>query len=176
MSNSTDDLLARLVLEALPFGLYVVDREGKIILWSEGAEKLTGYLRQNVVGRSCKDQIPQSGGEDHLLVGAVAPLLATLRNGRAASGEISLPTKSGHFLPVRVQTLPVRDERARLLGAVELFEPLTAQPQDDRRQHKLGAFGCVDPLTGALNHSMIQARLTFCAWSSSASSRARHRA
>lgn len=41
----------RIVLEALPTGVYVANREGKVTLWSAGAEKLTGYLRQDILGR-----------------------------------------------------------------------------------------------------------------------------
>ena len=50
-ADMTDQLPHRLVLEALPLGIYVVNREGKVVLWSEGAEKLTGFLRQDIVGR-----------------------------------------------------------------------------------------------------------------------------
>jgi diguanylate cyclase (GGDEF)-like protein len=43
--------------------------------------------------------------------------------------------------------------------AAEIFEALTPQAQGERRQSKLGAYGCLDGLTGLLNHSMIQAHL-----------------
>jgi diguanylate cyclase (GGDEF)-like protein len=46
--------------------------------------------------------------------------------------------KTGHFIPARLQTVPLRDERW---------------------QSKLAAYGCLDSLTGVLNHSMIQAHL-----------------
>lgn len=160
LTDTSDQLLHRLILEALPFGIYVVNRDGKILLWSEGAEKLTGYLRQDVVGRSCYDQILQHCDSEHnALEGATIPLLATLRQGRAASGQLSLRVKNGHFLPVQLQTIPLRDDHGSVLGAAELFEPASPALQDERRQTKLGAYGCLDPLTGLLNHSMIQAHL-----------------
>jgi diguanylate cyclase (GGDEF)-like protein/PAS domain S-box-containing protein len=160
MADSSDLLLHRLILEALPVGIYAVNREAKIILWSEGAEKLTGYLRQDVIGRSCQEELLQHCDLEHnALEGPTIPMLATLREGRAASGQLSLRLKDGHHLPIRLQTIPLRDDCGRLVGAAELFEPLAASPQEDRRQSKLGAYGCLDSLTGLLNHSMIQAHL-----------------
>jgi len=161
MTETTDhSLLHRLLLEVLPFGVYVVNREARVILWSEGAEQLTGYLRQDVVGRSCQEELlSHCDSENNPLQGTMIPLLATLHEGRAASGQVSLRVKNGHFLPVQIRTLPLRDERGHLIGAAEIFEEIVPRARDDRRQSKLGAYGCLDGLTGLLNHSMIQAHL-----------------
>jgi two-component system, cell cycle response regulator len=160
MVDATDQLLHRLVLEALPLGIYVVNREGKILVWSEGAEKLTGYLRQDVLGRPCQAEIlVHCDAENNPLDGASIPLLATLRDGRSAAGQLSLRVKNGHFLAVKLQTVPLRDDRGSLIGATELFEPVLAPASDDRRQTKLAAYGCLAAQTGLLNHSMIQAHL-----------------
>jgi diguanylate cyclase (GGDEF)-like protein/PAS domain S-box-containing protein len=150
----------RLILEALPQGVYAVNREGRVVVWSAGAEKLTGYLRQDVLGRSCQEEVlKHCDKENDPLEGPSIPLLATLREGRAVAGQLSLHTKSGHLLPVQVQTVPLRDDRGSLAGAVEIFEPLSVPEGGERRQTKLGAYGCLDALTGLLNHSMIQAHL-----------------
>jgi diguanylate cyclase (GGDEF)-like protein len=44
-------------------------------------------------------------------------------------------------------------------GAAELFEEMIARAPTDRRHNKLATAGCVDQLTGVLNHSMILAHL-----------------
>jgi len=43
--------LHSLILEALPPMICVVNREGKVLPWSAGAEQITGYFRQEVLGR-----------------------------------------------------------------------------------------------------------------------------
>jgi diguanylate cyclase (GGDEF)-like protein/PAS domain S-box-containing protein len=160
MNDSTDQMMHRLILEALPQGVYAVNREGRVILWSAGAERITGHLRQDVLGRSCQEEaLKHCDKQDDPLEGPSIPLLATLREGRAAAGQLSLHTKNGHFLPVHVQTVPLRDDQGNLAGAVEIFEPLSPPEVGERRQSKLGAYGCLDVLTGLLNHSMIQAHL-----------------
>ena len=32
------------ILEGLPNGVYVVDRDRKILFWNDGAEQISGYL------------------------------------------------------------------------------------------------------------------------------------
>ena len=45
----------RAALESLQTGVCIVDRDRKISYWNDGAERITGYLRQDVVGRFCGD-------------------------------------------------------------------------------------------------------------------------
>jgi PAS domain S-box-containing protein len=160
MTSPDEQLLPRMALEALPLGVYVVNREGKIVLWSAGAEQLTGYLRQDVLGRLCEEALLESGEEGSKdAQGVSIPLPETLREGRAVASQLSLRSKSGRFLAVKLQTIPLRDDLGRILGAIKIFDPIPALGTGDRRQNKLGAYGCLDAVTGVLNHSMIQAHL-----------------
>lgn len=45
-------LFGRLV-DSLPLGVFTVDRDGRFVSWSEGAEQITGYPRAEIVGESC---------------------------------------------------------------------------------------------------------------------------
>jgi PAS domain S-box-containing protein len=129
MSEAADQNLHRLVLESLPIGVYVVNREGKIILWSAGAERITGHLRQDVLGRLCEDEfLEHTDSENNALIGSRVPLVETLREGRA---------KSGQFLPVQLQTVPLRDDHGSVQGAVEVFEEMPLAASRERRQSKL---------------------------------------
>lgn len=51
MSLFDDPEILRSVLEDLPTGVYLVGRDGKILFWNSRAERITGHLRQDVVGR-----------------------------------------------------------------------------------------------------------------------------
>lgn len=161
MPDSDSPQLHRLVLEALPLALCVVNRDGKILLWSAGAEEMTGYFRQELLGRSFPNNLHQ---DDQQSLSATAPanispLMETLREGRPISTHMSLRTKSGHLLPVRLRTFPVRDDSGTMIGAAELCESVYKTEIIERRQARLAAYGCLDSTTGVLNHSLIQARL-----------------
>ena len=59
------ELLKKIVDEA-PMGIYVLDAERKIVFWSTGAERITGYSQEEMVGRHCfegmLDHIDREGG------------------------------------------------------------------------------------------------------------------
>src|ERR1700690_3528963 len=160
MPNSLDPNLYRLVVEALPTGVYVVNREGKILLWSAGAERVTGFLRQEVIGRLCGTEfLGHTDSANNPLLGNDIPLMETLRNGKPVDMQVSLRNKGGQFVQVRLHTVLLRDEHGKVQGAVEIFEELTPTIGGDRRGNKLAAHGCIDPATGVLNREMIQAHL-----------------
>src|SRR5258708_18284535 len=57
MSEFDNPEIFRSILENLPTGVYLVDRNRKILFWNNGAEEITGYLRQDVVGRFLRDHL-----------------------------------------------------------------------------------------------------------------------
>jgi len=160
MPDSGLPQLHRILLEALPLAICVVNRDGKVLLWSAGAEQMTGYFRQEILGRPFPNNFHQEdheGSPDTLK--HFSPLLETLREGHPVSTHLSLRTKSGQLLPVRLRTVPLRDDNGAMIGAAEICETVYKSEITERRQARLGAFGCLDPITGVLNHSLIQARL-----------------
>ncbi len=107
----------RWILESLPVAVFAVDREGKILFWNEGAERITGHLRQDALGRNCKDGFMEhADATNNPLEGDSIPLMETLREGHTQNTRASVRTKSGHFVAVKLQTLPFRNEQGSLLG------------------------------------------------------------
>ena len=47
----------RKIADDLPFGLYIVEPDRTIVYWNKEAEQITGYKREEMVGKHC----PQSG-------------------------------------------------------------------------------------------------------------------
>jgi diguanylate cyclase (GGDEF)-like protein/PAS domain S-box-containing protein len=160
MSDSREQFDHRMILEALPLGVYVVNREGKIVLWNAGAEHVTGYLRQDVLGRLREAELFEQGDSGETLPQDAPELPSkSLREGFAVAVQLSLRSKSGHSIPVQFQSVPLRNDHGVLLGAAKIFQPISSAGIGNRRQNKLAAFGCLDALTGALNHSLIQAHV-----------------
>jgi len=57
MAQPADFDFFRSILEDLHLAVYLVNREGKIVFWNDGAERITGYLRQDVIGRIDNDNL-----------------------------------------------------------------------------------------------------------------------
>ncbi len=152
--------LYRMVLDSLPVAVCAVDREGKVILWNDGAERVTGFLRQDVLGRLCSEAfLEHADTENNPLEGSAIPLLETMREGKCLTVRASLRKKSGQSVGVHVRTVPLRGDDGRMQGAAELFEEVIARAPAERRRDKLSVAGAMDQLTCILNHSMILAHL-----------------
>lgn len=160
MSELGSHEIYRTVLDSLPVAVCAVNRDGKVILWNEGAERITGFLRQDVLGRMCTDAfLEHADTQNNPLEGTSVPLLETMRDGNCLTVQASLRRKSGQSVGVQLKTVPLRGDHGRLHGAVELFEEIVTRTLAERRHNKLAALGCLDQLTGVLNHSMIHAHL-----------------
>jgi diguanylate cyclase (GGDEF)-like protein/PAS domain S-box-containing protein len=160
MTGLADSELFRFILENLHTAVYVVGRDGKIVFWNDGAERITGYLRQDVIGRVLSDNfLGETDGEQNDLDGSLAPIAIAQRDGKTVQAEVSLRHKSGHRIPVQLWTFPVRNAQGLIVGAAETFEESISIAEWDRRQSKLASYGCIDHASGVLNHGVIQAHL-----------------
>ncbi len=79
-----DSEIYRTVLAELPVGVYFVDREQRIAFWNRGAEEITGYLSQQVLGHHMTEDFLQHVDQDNRrLEGAELPLTAATREGKS---------------------------------------------------------------------------------------------
>ncbi|HUI57382.1 MAG TPA: PAS domain-containing protein [Bryobacteraceae bacterium] len=111
------------VLESLPVGVYLVDRDRRIIFWNDGCERLTGFLRHEVIGRCCADDFLMHFNEHNVtLCGEACPLVDTMHDGRPRESDLFLRHKNGQRVPVRVRSVAVRNEDGGIIGACECFD------------------------------------------------------
>jgi len=159
MSELQDPEIFQTVLDSLPTGVYVVDRNGKIFFWNQGAERITGFMRHEVVGRSCRESIlVHCNAQGCADCGATCSFSLTMHDGKPREARMRLRHKEGHPIPVLLRTVPIRDRRGILLGAAESFEEQRLASDRDRRQRNLSD-GCVDETTGMPNREFTQFNL-----------------
>jgi diguanylate cyclase (GGDEF)-like protein/PAS domain S-box-containing protein len=160
MSEFDDPKLYRSVLDSLLTGVYLVDHEQKIVFWNAGAERITGHLRQDVVGRSSRcDLVARGQGQTCFVSEVSEAIVAVLREGKPAVLNVSLRHKDGHRILVRMRAVPIRNSHGSVIGAAESFEESIAVSNWDRRKKKLGAFGLLDPATEVPSKAYIQSQL-----------------
>src|ERR1700739_1141295 len=138
MSRFDDPEILRAVLENLPTGVSLVARDGKILFWNYGAERITGHLRQDVVGHLCReDFLGNPEGPTEEASPASLAVEAVLKDGKSAETQVSFRHKSGHLVPVRLRATAMRDSDGVILGAVECFDELVDMSEWNRRHNKL---------------------------------------
>ena len=137
MPDLQDPELFRTVLDSLQTGVFVADRNGKILFWNQGAERLTGHKRHEVVGRLCRDNIlVQCNDQGCIACGASCPISRTLREGKPQEAKIQLRHKDGHPVHVLMRIAPIRDSHGSIIGIAESFDEQKFASDRQRNQHQ----------------------------------------
>jgi len=142
-----DSNLNATLLERVSDGNYFVSRDRHITYWNRGAEQITGYSAETVVGRSCSEGLLRhvnDAGRQLCLHGC--PLAGVMKDGVPRTAEIYLHHKDGHRVPITVRSEPIRDAAGEIVRAAEVLtsrRPVDSAPVDRRRDD-----GSIDPVSG----------------------------
>ena len=132
----TDKLLAT-TLDSIYDGVYVVDGERKILFWNRGASVLTGYTREEVIGRRCADAgLSHVDSRGELLCQRACPLVQTLQTGQEQEKRVFPRHKQGHRFPVQTHVGPIIDASGKIVAAIEVFRDISEEEQHRVLQEK----------------------------------------
>lgn len=140
------------ILDSLFEGVYFVDRDRRITFWNNGAERITGFSANEVIGRSCAENIlnhVDEFGKSLCLFGC--PLSLTLKDGESRDTNVYLHHKEGHRIPVSIRVNPIYDEKGSITGAFEAFTDISNQKQIISELGLLKKEVYLDSLTGIGN-------------------------
>lgn len=116
------DSTLQTVLDSLQEGVYIVDSQRKIVYWNKAAERITGFLTDEVVGAMCPENIlnhVDDGGRP-LCFGA-CHLIAAIEDGIEREERLFIHHKDGRRIQVLSHVTPFRDDQGSVIGAVETF-------------------------------------------------------
>lgn len=121
-----------LVNEA-PDAIIYADSGGMIRFWNQGAERIFGFTRAEVNGRSLDIIIPENLRRRHWDAYA-----ETMRTGktRYGSGDVlAVPglRKDGSRVSVEFVILPYRDREGRILGVAAILRDVTKRFEETKR-------------------------------------------
>src|SRR4030042_4610314 len=121
------------LLEQMAEGIFTINSRWRIISFNQTAERITGYQRNEVLGRFCWEIFRSD------LCQSDCPLRLTLETGLTRlDQDVRMLDKKGTKLPVLVNTSVLRDRSGLVIGAVESFRPLMEmQGNLDSSPHKL---------------------------------------
>jgi PAS domain S-box-containing protein len=108
-----------LIFDSISHAIFTTDAEGTITSFNRAAEEMTGYRRDEVIGRACSAIFQSDRCERS------CPLKASIHTGeRAHNEEATIITKSGQPLPISVSTAALVEDGERIVGGVEMFRDL----------------------------------------------------
>jgi PAS domain S-box-containing protein len=160
------------IIEKAGDAISVVDLEGKIIYWNEGAEKIYGYQKEEALGRKSLDfLVPQDetlkSSEKKRLHG----LMAQVWKGEVVSNvEVKRKTKAGRDITVSMTLSPLKDATGKIIGASRICKDITQMKKAEEKlllSERLSSMGELiagvaheirNPLSGIKINTQVLAR------------------
>ena len=145
------------IIENLYDGLYFVDRDRLITYWNKAAEQISGFTANEVLGKSCSDNIlTHIDSDGNNLCIERCCLAATIADGKPRAVEVYMHHKDGHRMPVSVRVSTLTDRDDNIIGGIELFTDISNQAANELRVKELEKLALLDNLTQLANRNYIE--------------------
>lgn len=135
---------AELVRNISSYGVYMIDIEGRILSWNQGARLITGYTEGEVLGRPYTILFSDAALRDDL----AAKSLTFARTSGHSRDIQTRRRRNGDEIIAEVTMDAVRAENGEISGFVEVCHDITEQKQ---REDRLYQRATRDALTGVFN-------------------------
>ncbi len=108
------------ILDSINEGVFTVDRNMVITAFNRAASRITGYSREEAIGRQCSELLRAS------VCATICPIRDVLETGESTSDlEVEIQHKDGCKIPISINATVLCDERGEVVGAVETFRDLS---------------------------------------------------
>lgn len=110
----------KMVLDNLDLGVFTVTRGGLITFFNTMAEKISGFKRQEVIGKPCALLLGQGVSE------GASHLSEAVQDGKARSNKKGILTaKDGRRIPIRGNYMALRNDQGRVIGGLATLQDLS---------------------------------------------------
>jgi PAS domain S-box-containing protein len=122
----------RAVIESSPLAIMEVDLEMRVIRWNRAAERIFGWMREEMLGRSGTPMVPPSEQAEH------EELVARVRAGESYTGHQTVRRrKDGTVFEVMMAAAPVHDATGRVVSHVVVYNDNSETKQQEERLQAL---------------------------------------
>lgn len=118
----------KLVLDSITDGVYFVDQDRRILSFSPGMERITGWRESEVIGRRCS-QVLQAQNEEGLCLCDVA---CSLSQAMATSRPVDIHERAivgqdGHLIFVSGRVAPVLNDDGQVTGGMVVMRDISRE-------------------------------------------------
>jgi len=118
---SSSYMCNRMILDSIADGVFTVDRNWKITSFNTAAETITGWKKEDAIGKFCGDVFHSS------ICGKSCAIAQSLYSGKPVPNRsITIGNIDGRRIPVSICASPLTDHEGNIIGGVETFRDLSA--------------------------------------------------
>jgi PAS domain S-box-containing protein len=144
------------VAEKAGDAISVVDLEGRIIYWNEGAERIYGYGKEEALGKklsallSPEDEKSRTEEEQ-----SVRGLMVRLRKGEVVPNvEVKRRAKDGREIITSMTISPLKDAEGKVIGVSRICRDITNLKKAEERLILAERLSCLGELTAGVAHEL----------------------
>ncbi|MBN1945171.1 MAG: GGDEF domain-containing protein [Bradymonadales bacterium] len=161
MTKMDEASLYRTILEELYDGVYFVDRQKVVTFWNKGAQRLTGYTREEMIGAHCSARLlSHTDVEGQCMCNGRCPMSKVLATGQPLQAELFFHHKKGHRMPVLTRNSPIVDQAGSVIGAAQIFSDHSTHRELTSRIQELETLALLDPVTAQPNRRYLESLLS----------------
>ncbi|MCD6243110.1 PAS domain S-box protein [Candidatus Bathyarchaeota archaeon] len=133
--TETDDVLEKVkenfmeIFEHAGDGIVVIDKFGRLILANRKCEEITGYKRENFLGKSIISIIHERHRPKFV------KLFLKVLSGERVRGELRIINKYGKTVPIEFSSVPIR-ENGEIIGTFSIIRDITARKRLENKLRK----------------------------------------
>ncbi|WP_456473260.1 hybrid sensor histidine kinase/response regulator [Desulfolithobacter sp.] len=147
VETEQDRFLLAKVMEFAAESVIITDRDRKIIFVNAGFEKISGYLREDAIGRT--PRFLRSGRHD---ASFYESLHKTIYSGRTWKGDLVNRNRNGSFYVVEATISPVLDEDGEITHFVSVRRDVTEDRQFEKVRQRVQRLEAIGTLAGGIAH------------------------
>ncbi|BDU50352.1 sigma-54 interaction domain-containing protein [Haliovirga abyssi] len=112
--------ISKKILNSISEGVFTINDEWKITSFNKAAEKITGYKREEVMGKYCKNIFKSNKCSKG------CPMLEVIEydEPKEEKSEMNIIDKAGKIVPIRVKNYSLKNSVGETIGGIELFEDI----------------------------------------------------
>ena len=144
------------IVEKAGDAISVVDLEGKILYWNEGAERIYGHRKEEVLGKKLSDFLyPQDAQLRIEEEKSLAEWMSRVKEGEVVSNvEVKRQTKEGKEIITSMTISPLRDAEGNIIGASRICRDITHLKKAEERLILAERLSSLGELTAGVAHEL----------------------
>lgn len=109
------------ILDGIIDGVFSVDHKWRITAFNRAAEQLTGWKREDAIGKSCQEVFHANACDKE------AVLAESVRTGKPVENRsVFITHATGKRIGVTISAMPLHDQGGRVVGGVQMFRGVKA--------------------------------------------------
>jgi len=126
---------APVIIDKAPAGIIIMDREGRVTDFNPAAASISGYSREEALGRRVREVLAcEADRED-------CPLKAAMRGLEVETQELAVLNRLKEAVPVMLSAFPLKTKGGIILGGVIIFRDLSPIKRlEKERRHLVNMF------------------------------------